>query len=165
MSIALSVFPILLLIVLMIGFKMRGDRSAILAALSAVLIAIFAVPNVSGFAPPTGYGAGYVGWAFAEGVLKAIFPILIVILMALFSYNVLLESKQIEVIKQQFTNISSDKRIQVLLIVWGFGGLLEGMAGFGTAVAIPAAILIGLGFSPRFSALVSLIGNSVATGL
>ncbi|EEG25268.1 transporter, lactate permease (LctP) family [Eikenella corrodens ATCC 23834] len=164
MSIALSVFPILFLIILMIGFKMRGDRSAILAALSAVLIAIFAVPNVSGFAPPTGYGAGYVGWAFAEGVLKAIFPILIVILMALFSYNVLLESKQIEVIKQQFTNISSDKRIQVLLIVWGFGGLLEGMAGFGTAVAIPAAILIGLGFSPRFSALVSLIGNSVATG-
>ena len=164
MSIALSVFPILLLIVLMIGFKMRGDRSAILAALSAVLIAIFAVPNVSGFTPPAGYGAGYVGWAFAEGVLKAIFPILIVILMALFSYNVLLESKQIEVIKQQFTNISSDKRIQVLLIVWGFGGLLEGMAGFGTAVAIPAAILIGLGFSPRFSALVSLIGNSVATG-
>ena len=164
MSIALSVFPILLLIILMIGFKMRGDRSAILAALSAVLIAIFAVPNVSGFTPPAGYGAGYVGWAFAEGVLKAIFPILIVILMALFSYNVLLESKQIEVIKQQFTNISSDKRIQVLLIVWGFGGLLEGMAGFGTAVAIPAAILIGLGFSPRFSALVSLIGNSVATG-
>ena len=164
MSIALSVFPILLLIVLMIGFKMRGDRSAILAALSAVLIAIFAIPNVSGFTPPAGYGAGYVGWAFAEGVLKAIFPILIVILMALFSYNVLLESKQIEVIKQQFTNISSDKRIQVLLIVWGFGGLLEGMAGFGTAVAIPAAILIGLGFSPRFSALVSLIGNSVATG-
>ena len=164
MSIALSVFPILLLIILMIGFKMRGDRSAILAALSAVLIAIFAVPNVSGFMPPAGYGAGYVGWAFAEGVLKAIFPILIVILMALFSYNVLLESKQIEVIKQQFTNISSDKRIQVLLIVWGFGGLLEGMAGFGTAVAIPAAILIGLGFSPRFSALVSLIGNSVATG-
>ena len=164
MSIALSVFPILLLIILMIGFKMRGDRSAILAALSAVLIAIFAVPNVGGFTPPAGYGAGYVGWAFAEGVLKAIFPILIVILMALFSYNVLLESKQIEVIKQQFTNISSDKRIQVLLIVWGFGGLLEGMAGFGTAVAIPAAILIGLGFSPRFSALVSLIGNSVATG-
>lgn len=48
--------------------------------------------------------------------------------------------------------------------MWGFGGLLEGMAGFGTAVAIPAAILIGLGFKPGFSALVSLIGNSVATG-
>ena len=164
MSIFLSIFPILLLIVLMIGFKMRGDHSAMLAVLSAVLIAIFAVPNLAGFTPPEGYNAGYVGWAFVEGILKAVFPILIVILMALFSYNVLLESKQIEVIKQQFTNISGDKRIQVLLIVWGFGGLLEGMAGFGTAVAIPAAILIGLGFSPRFAALVSLIGNSVATG-
>lgn len=52
----------------------------------------------------------------------------------------------------------------MLLLVWGFGGLLEGMAGFGTAVAIPAAILIGLGFKPMFSALVSLIGNTVATG-
>ena len=164
MSIFLSIFPILLLIVLMIGVKLPGDKSAVLAVLSAVLIAIFAVPNVSGFTPPQGYGASYVGWAFVEGILKAVFPILIIILMALFSYNILLESKQIEVIKQQFTNISSDKRIQVLLIVWGFGGLLEGMAGFGTAVAIPAAILIGLGFSPRFSALVSLIGNSVATG-
>ena len=164
MSIFLSIFPILLLIVLMIGVKLSGDKSAVLAVLSAVLIAIFAVPNVSGFTPPQGYDAGYVGWAFVEGILKAVFPILIIILMALFSYNILLESKQIEVIKQQFTNISSDKRIQVLLIVWGFGGLLEGMAGFGTAVAIPAAILIGLGFSPRFSALVSLIGNSVATG-
>ena len=164
MSIFLSIFPILLLIVLMIGVKLPGDKSAVLAVLSAVLIAVFAVPNVSGFTPPQGYGASYVGWAFVEGILKAVFPILIIILMALFSYNILLESKQIEVIKQQFTNISSDKRIQVLLIVWGFGGLLEGMAGFGTAVAIPAAILIGLGFSPRFSALVSLIGNSVATG-
>ena len=164
MSIFLSIFPILLLIVLMIGVKLPGDKSAVLAVLSAVLIAVFAVPNVSGFTPPQGYGASYVGWAFVEGILKAVFPILIIILMALFSYNILLESKQIEVIKQQFTNISSDKRIQVLLIVWGFGGLLEGMAGFGTAVAIPAAILIGLGFSPRFAALVSLIGNSVATG-
>ncbi|MDO4692498.1 MAG: lactate permease LctP family transporter, partial [Porphyromonadaceae bacterium] len=113
---------------------------------------------------PEGFGAVYVWWAFIEGALKAIFPILIIIMMAIYSYNVLLESKQIEVIKQQFTSISSDKRIQVLLIVWGFGGLLEGMAGFGTAVAIPAAILIGLGFKPGFSALVSLIANSVATG-
>ena len=164
MSIFLSIFPILLLIILMVGLKMSGDKSALLAVLSAVLIAIFAVPNMAGFIPPEGYGANYVLWAFVEGVLKAVFPILIIILMALFSYNVLLESKQIDIIKQQFTNISRDKRIQVLLIVWGFGGLLEGMAGFGTAVAIPAAILIGLGFSPRFSALVSLIGNSVATG-
>lgn len=66
-------------------------------------------------------------------------------------------------LKQQFSSISTDKSVQVLLITWGFGGLLEGMAGFGTAVAIPAAILISLGFRPVFSALVSLIANSVPT--
>ena len=61
MSIFLSIFPILLLIVLMIGVKLPGDKSAVLAVLSAVLIAVFAVPNVSGFTPPQGYGASYVG--------------------------------------------------------------------------------------------------------
>ena len=165
MSILLSVLPILLLLVLMMWLKMSGDKSALLALAAAALVAVFAVPNMEGFGTlPENYSAAYVGWAFAEGVLKAVFPILIIILMALFSYNVLLESKQIDVIKQQFISISGDKRLQVLLIVWGFGGLLEGMAGFGTAVAIPAAILVGLGFKPAFSALVSLIGNSVATG-
>ena len=74
--------------------------------------------------------------------------------MAIYSYNILVESKQIDVIKRQFTSITDDKGLLVLLLVWGFGGLLEGMAGFGTAVAIPAAILIGLGFKPMFSALV-----------
>ena len=70
---------------------------------------------------------------------------------------------QCPLIKQQFSSISTDKSIQVLLLTWGFGGLLEAMAGFGTAVAIPAAILVSLGFKPVFSATVSLIANSVAT--
>ena len=67
-------------------------------------------------------------------------------------------------IKAQFSSFTDDKGILVLMMVWGFGGLLEGMAGFGTAVAIPAAILIGLGFKPMFSALVALLGNTVTTG-
>ncbi|KFC59745.1 lactate permease [Flavobacterium gilvum] len=83
--------------------------------------------------------------------------------MAIYSYNVLVFTQKMEVLKFQFSNISTDKSIQVLLLTWGFGGLLEGMAGFGTAVAIPAAILIGLGYKPLFSALVSLLSNSVPT--
>lgn len=171
MSILLALSPILLLIVLMVGFKVRGDWSAVAALLTAVVVAIFAMPALGAFpmekflAMDSGLSPQLVTlWAIAEGAFKAVFPILIIIMMAIYSYNVLLESKQIEVIKEQFTSISSDRRIQVLLIIWGFGGLLEGMAGFGTAVAIPAAILIGLGFKPMFSALVALIGNSVATG-
>ena len=81
----------------------------------------------------------------------------------MFSYNIQIKTGKLDIIKAQLLSISPDKSIQVLLITWGFGGLLEGMAGFGTAVAIPAVILISLGFKPIFSAVVSLIANSVAT--
>ena len=131
-----------------------------------VLLALFAASPLGMIAPEHAEDSviALTGWAVVEGILKAVFPILIIILMAIYSYNILVESRQIEVIKRQFTSITDDKGLLVLLLVWGFGGLLEGMAGFGTAVAIPAAILIGLGFKPMFSALVSLIGNTVATG-
>ncbi len=162
MNILLSIFPILLLFVLMLGIKMAGHKSAFMTLVATLIIALWAAPAL-GFAPE-GYMRGGVLWAFLEGILKATFPILIIILMAIYSYNALLESGEIEVIKRQFTSLTNDRGIIVLLLVWGFGGLLEGMAGFGTAVAIPAAILIGLGFKPGFSALVSLIANSVPTG-
>ena len=163
MAALVSIIPILLLFTLMLGFKMPGWKSALITFIVTCLLAIFAAPALD-MVPEALQGKSIVGvtwWAFVEGVLKAIFPILIVILMAIYSYNILVEDKQIEVIKKQFTSISDDKGIIVLILVWGFGGLLEGMAGFGTAVAIPAAILIGLGFKPMFSALVSLLANSV----
>ena len=145
--------PILVLIVLMGVFKVAGDKSSIITLLITAFLAILAfhspVPDTVN--------------SFLYGMLKALVPIMFIILMAIYSYNVLLQTKKIEVLKQQFSSISTDKSVQVLLITWGFGGLLEGMAGFGTAVAIPAAILISLGFRPVFSALVSLIANSVPT--
>ena len=58
------------------------------------------------------------------------------------------------------TSVSKDKRILVLIISWGFGGFMEGMAGFGTAVAIPAGILCGLGFDPIFAAMICLVANT-----
>lgn len=166
MSAIISIIPIVLLFVLMLGFKMPGHRSAFITLVVTVLLALFVSPSMQMIPEKFAEASvgGLVWWAFVEGVLKAIFPILIIILMAIYSYNILVESKQIEVIKAQFTSFTDDKGILVLMLVWGFGGLLEGMAGFGTAVAIPAAILIGLGFKPMFSALVSLIANTVATG-
>lgn len=152
--ILLAVVPVLLLIVLLGFLKISGDKSAIITLIVTAIIAIF------GF----NYAPLNTGMAFIYGAMKAIFPILLIILMAMFSYNVLLHTKKMEILKQQFATISTDKCIQVLLLTWGFGGLLEGMAGFGTAVAIPAAILISLGFKPIFSAVSSLIANSVATG-
>ena len=153
MTLILAIIPVLLLIVLMAFFKMSGDKSSIISLIVTMLIALF------GFA----FSVDNLFYSFLYGALKAVSPILIIILMAIFSYNVLLKTEKMEIIKQQFTSISTDKSIQVLLLTWGFGGLLEAMAGFGTAVAIPAAILISLGFKPIFSATVSLIANSVAT--
>ena len=153
MTLILAIVPVLLLIVLMAFFKMPGDKSSVISLIITILIALF------GFH----YAVDNLVFSFVYGALKAVSPILIIILMAIFSYNVLLKTEKMEIIKQQFSSISTDKSIQVLLLTWGFGGLLEAMAGFGTAVAIPAAILISLGFKPIFSATVSLIANSVAT--
>ena len=164
MSFLTSIFPILLLFVLMLVFKMPGHKSALITLAVTVLLALFAAPALNMLPEGTPSAGGVVWWGFVEGVLKAVFPILIIILMAIYSYNILVESREIEVVKSQFTSFTDDKGVLVLMLVWGFGGLLEGMAGFGTAVAIPAAILIGLGFPPLFSALVALIGNTVATG-
>lgn len=146
--------PIILLIVLMGFLKMPGDKSAVLTLVTTVVIGLIVYH----------FPIQDTGLTIIYGILKAIFPILIIIIMAIFSYNVLVYTGKMELIKEQFSSISSDKCVQVLLLTWGFGGLLEGMAGFGTAVAIPAAILISLGFKPVFSAVVSLIANSVATG-
>ncbi|HRA72393.1 MAG TPA: L-lactate permease, partial [Flavobacterium sp.] len=153
LNIILAVTPVVLLIVLLGFLKVSGDKSAFITLITTVLIAGF------GF----DFSLESIGLSVIYGTLKAIFPIILIIIAAIYSYNVLVFTQKMDVLKFQFSNISKDKTIQVLLLTWGFGGLLEGMAGFGTAVAIPAAILIGLGYRPLFSALVSLLSNSVPT--
>lgn len=101
--------------------------------------------------------------AACEGFLMALWPIIVVIIAAVFTYNLSLRTKGMEIIKQMITSVSNDKRILVLLIAWCFGGFMEGMAGFGTAIAIPASMLVALGFNPLFSCLVCLIANGVPT--
>ena len=166
MSALVSVIPIVLLIVLMMGFKVSGYKSAMVTLVVTILLALFAAPAM-GIIPEKYTGASIFGitlWSVIEGFLKACFPIILIIICAIFSYNILCETKEIETIKTQSIQMTSDKGLLVLLLTWGLGGVLEGMAGFGTAVAIPAAILIGLGFKPMFSAVICLIANTVAVG-
>ena len=89
--------------------------------------------------------------AALEGILMAIWPIVFVIVAAVFTYNLTVKTGAMEVIKRLMTSVTNDRRLLVLLIAWCFGGFMEGMAGFGTAIAIPAGMLVGLGFSPLFS--------------
>ena len=166
MTAIISAIPILLLIVLMMGFKVSGYRSAIATLVVTIVLALFAVPAM-GIMPEKYAEASIYGvtlWSVIEGLLKACFPIILIIIFAIFSYNILCETKEIETIKTQFIQMTSDKGLLVLLLTWGLGGVLEGMAGFGTAVAIPAAILISLGFKPMFSAVICLVANTVAVG-
>ncbi|MDU2066329.1 MAG: L-lactate permease [Sporomusaceae bacterium] len=96
-----------------------------------------------------------------DGAVLAIWPILWVIFAAIFTYNMTLQTGAMDKIKGVMASFSSDRRVQALLIAWGFGAFLEAAAGFGTAVAIPAAILISLGFHPFFASVICLIANTV----
>ena len=98
-----------------------------------------------------------------EGILMALWPIVVVIIAAVFTYNLTVRTGAMETIKQMMTSVTSDKRLLVLLVAWCFGGFMEGMAGFGTAIAIPASMLVGLGFPALFSCLVCLLANGVPT--
>ena len=93
MTALVSVIPILLLIVLMMGFKVSGYKSAIITLVVTIILALFAVP-VMGIVPEKYAGLSIFGitlWSVVEGVLKACFPIILIIICAIFSYNILCE--------------------------------------------------------------------------
>ena len=99
--------------------------------------------------------------ACLEGTVTALVPIIWVIFGAVFSYIVSVETGGIEVIKNRLTHLTDDHRVQAVLVAFCFGGFLEAIAGFGTAVAIPSAMLITLGFAAVPAITISLVANSV----
>ena len=82
--------------------------------------------------------------AALEGAALACWPILLVIIAAIFTYNLAVHTKSMDIVKHMLMTVSKDRRILALLIAWGFGAFMEGMAGFGTAIAIPASMLVAL---------------------
>ncbi|MGB9621536.1 MAG: L-lactate permease [Brevinematia bacterium] len=99
--------------------------------------------------------------SFAEGIIISLIPIIWVIFAAVFTYFISIETGSIEKIKLFLNSISEDRNIQALIIAFCFGGFLESIAGFGTAVAIPTGMLVALGFNPVTAAIISLVANSV----
>ncbi len=151
----LALSPILWLVIALSGLKM--------AAWKACPIALVLCCAVAMLTPEWSMSTQYVLESILEGIALACWPILLVIVAAIFTYNLTLYTKAMDVIKAMLTSVSADRRVLILLIGWGFGGFLEGMAGFGTAIAIPAGILAGIGIDPIMSAAVCLIANSVPT--
>lgn len=138
-----------LLLALTIG-KQSAPRSAAIGALAAVLVATLFVGMPWGMAAASfGYGAVY-------GLL----PIGWIVFNAMFLYQIAVDTGKFEVMKASIARLTSDRRLQVLLIAFAFGAIMEGAAGFGAPVAISAALMVGLGFRPFPAAVLCLIANT-----
>lgn len=149
----LGLLPIIWLVIALCGLKWPGYKAAFVAM---VIAALESVTIFQTSAKDTVTSA-------LEGFAFAFWPIVIVIIAAVFTYNLVLKMGSMETIKQLITSITADKRLLTILIGWCFGGFMEGMAGFGTAVAIPASMLVALGLNPITSCLVCLVANGTPT--
>lgn len=149
----LAIIPMIWLIVSLVAMKMPGHKACTIALLItfALAVAVWKMPVIDSLT------------AGLEGFALALWPILLVIIAAVFTYNLSLYTKSMDVIKKMMTSITTDQRILVLILAWGFGGFLEAIAGFGTAVAIPASIMAALGFNPIFAAVICLVANTTPT--
>ena len=149
-STAAAALPIVLLLAALALLEWRAHVAALagLAAALVVSVAIYGMPLATASATAA-YGAAYgflpIGW---------------IILNAVFLYNLTVQTGQFEIVKRSVGRLSSDRRIQALLVAFSFGAFIEGAAGFGTPVAICAALLMGLGFTPLYAAGLSLIANT-----
>jgi lactate permease len=98
--------------------------------------------------------------SFGHGVLYGLFPICWIVVTTIYLFNIIVKSGQFEIIKHSMASITSDRRLQALLIAFAFGSFLEGTAGFGAPVAITAAMLVSLGFNAFYAAGICLIANT-----
>jgi lactate permease len=98
--------------------------------------------------------------AFAFGSLSGFLGIIWIVLAAMFLYTMTVITGKFEIVKESIVHISFDRRLQVLLIAFSFGAIIEGTSGFGTPVAIAGAVMVGLGFKPFQSAVLNLLANT-----
>jgi len=98
--------------------------------------------------------------AFVYGSLSGFLGIIWIVLGAMFLYTMTVITGKFEIVKESIIHISFDRRLQVLLIAFSFGAIIEGTSGFGTPVAIAGAVMVGLGFSPFQSAVLNLLANT-----
>ncbi len=150
-KILFALLPFLWLFTGILGTKLKTHVVTFLALLLTTILAF-----VGWQAHP-----GIVGISYIEGLVMAIVPIIWVIVAAVFTYEVSVRTGAIKSLQGFLGRLSPEPGIQAVIIAFGFGGFLESVAGFGTAVAIPTAMLVGMGFSPLRAVLLSLVANSV----
>lgn len=150
MSALVAGIPLYILFFMLAVKRMAGHKAAFVATATAVLLAIAAW----GMPVDLAVGATLYGAAFG------IFPIVWIVITAIWVYNMTVESGEFNIIKNSLAQITDDRRLQAIFIAFAFGSFIEGTAGFGTPVAITAAMLVGLGFNPLYAAGICLIANT-----
>ena len=150
LSAAVAAIPIVLLLVIIATNKMTAHTAAVIALLVAIAVAVF------GFHMPSILAVKVT----ALGIVSGFFPIGWIILNVIFLYRLTVEKGIFAIFQHSMGSITPDRRLQLLLIAFCFGAFFEGAAGFGTPVAVTAAMLMGLGFSPLAAAGLSLIADT-----
>ncbi|HKX27781.1 MAG TPA: L-lactate permease [Blastocatellia bacterium] len=150
LSTAVSALPVITLFFVLVVLKRRVWVSALCGMLASVVLAL----TVFGMPAPM------VGTAGLLGVIFGFFRIAWIIIASIFLYNVAVETGQFQVMKESIASLSSDRRLQLVLIAFCFGAFLEGTGGGGAPVAIAGAFLIGLGFKPFQAATLCLVANT-----
>jgi lactate permease len=163
LSTLVAALPIVLLLGLLATGRVHAPMAALVGLIAAIVAAIVAfVPAEVG----TIGGEDHLGWALTvlaaagNGAAYGLFPIGWIVLAAIFLYALTVETGQFEIVKHSVLSLSEDRRIQALLIAFSFGAFVEGAAGFGTPVAISAALMIGAGFRPLYAAGLALLANT-----
>jgi lactate permease len=150
LSTVVAALPIVILLGGLALLRLKAHVAALLGLGTALVTAVFV------FTMPAGMALRTVGLGAAYGL----FPIGWIILNVIFLYDLTVEKGHFKVMQDSLTGITRDRRLQLLLIAFSFGAFFEGAAGFGTPVAVTAAILIGLGFAPLAASGLSLIANT-----
>ena len=141
----------LVILFYMLGVKRKPSW---IAGLSALGVALVLAVGIYGMPAPQA------GASMVYGAAFGLFPIGWIVIASLILYRVTVDTGKFEIIKDSIGSLSDDRRLQAILIGFAFGAFIEGAAGFGTPVAVAAAMLTGLGFSPFYAAFICLLANT-----
>jgi lactate permease len=150
LSTCAAALPVVTLLVLIASNKVKAHIAAVIALIVANLVTIFI------FTMPADMSLR----ATVLGAVTGFFPIGWIVLNVIFLYRLTVEKGVFQTLQTTIGGVTEDRRLQLLLIAFCFGAFFEGASGFGTPVAVTAAILMGLGFSPLAAAGLSLIANT-----
>jgi lactate permease len=145
-----AVLPLLTLFVLLGGLRMKAWQASLISLVVALVVAIAV------YGMPTGQAL----LAGTEGAAFGFFPIMWIVINAIWIYTMTVDTGHFDVLRRSFARVSDDQRIQAVIIAFSFGALMEALAGFGTPVAVTSVMLIALGFRPMKAAVIALTANT-----